>query len=124
VRLREPCQEEASLAARRCEEVKGGPDPPAPALDSIVAAVAGENAERFLVCTQDQSLRIRLMKDSPMVPVVFCHTSGLQMEPPVDATASGTASQEWPGVFLIVRSWCADTRSPPPPLPLSPVSSL
>ena len=30
---------QASLAARHLEEVKGGPEPPAPAFDSILAAV-------------------------------------------------------------------------------------
>lgn len=84
---------EASLAARRLEEVKGGPDPPTPAFDSIVAAVDGDNAERFVVCTQDEALRVRLRETSPYVPVVFCHTSGLQMEPPADAEGSGVASQ-------------------------------
>ena len=38
--------------------------------------------ERFLVCTQDETLRRRLRRESPMTPVLFCHTSGLQMEPP------------------------------------------
>ena len=84
---------EASFAARRAEEVKGGPDPPTPAFDSVVAAVAGDNAERFIVCTQDEKLRRKLMSDSAHVPVVFCHTSGLQMEPPSDATGGGVASQ-------------------------------
>ena len=84
---------EASFYARKLEEVKDGPDPPAPALDSIVAAVDGGNSERFIVCTQDDKLRKRLLADSPMTPVVFCHTSGLQMEPPADAEGSGVASQ-------------------------------
>ena len=73
--------------------MNGGPEPPATAFESIVAAVENDNAERFIVCTQDEALRTRLRKDSPHVPTVFCHTSGLQMEPPVDATASGVASQ-------------------------------
>ena len=34
------------------------------------------------------------METSPYVPVVFCHTSGLQMEPPADAAGSGVASQK------------------------------
>ena len=31
------------------------------------------------MCTQDPALRIKLRETSPFVPVVFCHTSGLQM---------------------------------------------
>ena len=85
---------EASLAARHLDTANGGPDPPAPALDSIVAAVEGDNAERFIVCTQDEALRAKLRETSPYVPVIFCHTSGLQMEPPVDAVGSGVASQK------------------------------
>jgi len=84
---------EASFAARRCEEVKGGPEPPSPALESVVAAVADGNAERFLVCTQDEKLRKTLLKESPMTPVIFCHTSGLQMEPPAEAGGSGVATR-------------------------------
>ena len=80
---------EASLAARRLAEVEGGPDPPAKAFDSVLAAVEGDNAERFLVCTQDEKLRVALREASPYVPVIFCHTSGLQMEPPADAEGSG-----------------------------------
>ena len=91
---------EASLYARKLEEVKDGPDPPAPALDSIVAAVDGGNSERFIVCTQDDKLRKRLLADSPATPVVFCHTSGLQMEPPADAEGSGVASQREHGAGL------------------------
>ena len=91
---------EASLYARKLEEVKDGPDPPAPALDSIIAAIDGGNSERFIVCTQDDTLRKRLLADSPATPVVFCHTSGLQMEPPADAEGSGVASQREHGAGL------------------------
>tara|TARA_B110000977_G_scaffold21696_1_gene25979 strand:+ start:3532 stop:4140 length:609 start_codon:yes stop_codon:yes gene_type:complete len=84
---------DASLAARKLDCVLGGPEPPAKAFDSIVAAVEGDNAERFLVCTQDEKLRRTLAKNSPLVPVIFCHTSGLQMEPPADAGGSGVATQ-------------------------------
>ena len=35
-----------------------------------------------------------------MTPVVFCHTSGLQMEPPADAEGSGVASQKEHGAGL------------------------
>ena len=73
---------EASFAARKCEAIDGGPGPPAPAAESVAVAVADGNAERFLVCTQDETLRRRLKRESPMTPVLFCHTSGLQMEPP------------------------------------------
>jgi len=84
---------QASFAARRLDCVLGGPDPPAKAFDSILAAVDKNNSERFLVCTQDEKLRRLLSKNSPFVPVIFCHTSGLQMEPPADAAGSGVASQ-------------------------------
>jgi U3 small nucleolar RNA-associated protein 23 len=92
---------DASFAARALECVRGGPDPPnASALDSILAAVEDANAERFLVCTQDESLRRALSSDHPAVPVVFAHTSGLQMEPPSDADATGVASRKESGVGL------------------------
>ena len=91
---------EASFAARRCEEVKGGPDPPAPAFQSVVTAVAGGNTERFLVCTQDETLRRELLRASPMTPVIFCHTSGLQMEPPAEAMGSGVATRRESGEGL------------------------
>lgn len=94
---------EASLAARRLAEVEGGPDPPAKAFDSVLAAVEGDNAERFLVCTQDEKLRVALREASPYVPVIFCHTSGLQMEPPADAEGSGVASQRETGEGLSDR---------------------
>ena len=91
---------EASFYSRKLDEVKDGSDPPAPALDSIVAAVENGNSERFIVCTQDDKLRKRLLATSPMTPVVFCHTSGLQMEPPADAEGSGVASQKEHGAGL------------------------
>ena len=91
---------EASFYSRKLYEVKDGPDPPAPAFDSIVAAVENGNSERFIVCTQDDKLRKRLLATSPMTPVVFCHTSGLQMEPPADAEGSGVASQKEHGAGL------------------------
>ena len=94
---------EASFAARRCEEVKGGPEPPSPAVESVVAAVADGNAERFLVCTQDEKLRKTLLKESPMTPVIFCHTSGLQMEPPAEAIGSGVATRRETGEGLSER---------------------
>jgi U3 small nucleolar RNA-associated protein 23 len=92
---------DASFASRRCEAVAGGPDPPARAFDSIVEAVGGENAERFLVCTQDETLRRKLAKKHVKVPVIFCHTSGLHMEPPADALAKDAlASQAEVGAGL------------------------
>ena len=84
---------EASFAARKCEAIDGGPGPPAPAAESVAVAVADGNAERFLVCTQDETLRRRLKRESPMTPVLFCHTSGLQMEPPAEAGGSGVATR-------------------------------
>ena len=99
-RMGRECKD-ASFAARALECVRGGPDPPnASALDSILAAVEDANAERFLVCTQDESLRRALSSDHPAVPVVFAHTSGLQMEPPSDADATGVASRKESGVGL------------------------
>ena len=89
---------EASFAARKCEAIDGGPDPPAPAAESVAVAVADGNAERFLVCTQDETLRRRLARESPMTPVLFCHTSGLQMEPPAEAGGSGVATRVESGV--------------------------
>jgi U3 small nucleolar RNA-associated protein 23 len=83
--------------------VKGGPEPPSPALESVVAAVADGNAERFLVCTQDDKLRKMLLKESPMTPVIFCHTSGLQMEPPAEAIGSGVATRRETGEGLSER---------------------
>ena len=52
------------------------------------------------MCTQDDKLRKRLLANSPATPVVFCHTSGLQMEPPADAEGSGVASQREHGAGL------------------------
>jgi len=91
---------EASFAARKCEAIDGGPDPPAPAAESVAVAVADGNAERFLVCTQDETLRRRLARESPMTPVLFCHTSGLQMEPPAEAGGSGVATRVESGAGL------------------------
>jgi len=91
---------EASFAARRCEAVAGGPDPPAPAFESVAVAVADGNAERFLVCTQDETLRRTVLRESPMTPVIFCHTSGLQMEPPAEAVGSGVATRREAGEGL------------------------
>ena len=80
---------EASLAARRLARWKADPTPPAKALTPSSPPSRGDNAERFLVCTQDEKLRVALREASPYVPVIFCHTSGLQMEPPADAEGSG-----------------------------------
>ena len=50
--------------------------------------------DRFIVCTQDGALKKQLRKESAKVPIIFCHVSGLQMEPPVDADSkSGFAGQ-------------------------------
>jgi U3 small nucleolar RNA-associated protein 23 len=63
--------------------------------ESIVHACKEDNRERFIVCTQDGDLKKQLRKASAKVPIIFCHVSGLQMEPPVDADSeSGFAGQK------------------------------
>ena len=62
--------------------------------ESILDACKEDNRERFIVCTQDGALKKQLRKESAKVPIIFCHVSGLQMEPPVDADSkSGFAGQ-------------------------------
>ena len=46
------------------------------------------------MCTQDDSLKEKLRACDGAVPIVFAHTSGLQMEPPPDAAAGGLTSQQ------------------------------
>ena len=53
--------------------------------ESILKACQNDNRERFIVCTQDRKLKEKLRVQSKRVPIVFCHVSGLQMEPPIDA---------------------------------------
>jgi U3 small nucleolar RNA-associated protein 23 len=85
----------ASAQTKNLHLVGGGPAPgEATAAASIVDACGNDNAERFVVCTQDEKLKEKLMAIDGAVPIVFAHTSGLQMEPPKDATAVGLASQE------------------------------
>ena len=63
--------------------------------ESIVHACKEDNRERFIVCTQDGDLKKQLRKASAKVPIIFCHVSGLQMEPPIDADSeSGFAGQK------------------------------
>lgn len=84
----------ASAQTKKLHLVGGGPAPgEATASASIVEACGATNEERFIVCTQDDKLKDKLRKCGGPVPLVFAHTSGLQMEPPADATAAGLASQ-------------------------------
>ena len=63
--------------------------------ESILNACKEDNRERFIVCTQDGELKKQLRKQSAKVPIIFCHVSGLQMEPPVDVDSkSGFAGQK------------------------------
>lgn len=89
-----PEYKSASAQTKHLHLVGGGPAPgEATAAASIIDACGGENAERFVVCTQDDTLKRKLMEINGAVPIVFAHTSGLQMEPPKDATAGSLASQ-------------------------------
>lgn len=91
-----PEYKSASAQTKKLHLVGGGPAPgEATASRSILDACGAKNEERFVVCTQDDGLKEKLMKecDGP-VPLVFAHTSGLQMEPPADAEASGLTSQK------------------------------
>jgi U3 small nucleolar RNA-associated protein 23 len=85
----------ASMQTKELNLVGGGPAPgEATASASIVDACGVSNEERFVVCTQDEDLKEKLRKCKGAVPIVFAHTSGLQMEPPPDATAAGLTSQK------------------------------
>lgn len=91
----------ASAQTKKLHLVGGGPAPgEATASASIVEACGSMNEERFIVCTQDDKLKDKLRKCGGVVPIVFAHTSGLQMEPPVDATAAGLSSQKERGEGL------------------------
>ena len=90
-----PEYKSASLQTKKLHLVGGGPAPgEATAAASIVDACGAKNEERFVVCTQDDSLKEKLRACDGAVPIVFAHTSGLQMEPPPDATAGGLTSQQ------------------------------
>lgn len=85
----------ASMQTKKLHLVGGGPAPgEATAVASIVDACGAKNEERFVVCTQDDTLKEKLRECAGAVPIVFAHTSGLQMEPPPDATAGGLTSQQ------------------------------
>ena len=70
---------------------------------SIMAAVAHDNQERFIVCTQDEKLRKKLRKTSPFVPVIFCHTSGgaVQVDPGLTAVDPTLAFRHFQGLSAL-----------------------
>lgn len=70
---------------RRCNHQPSSPEEPSNCIESVVN-VNGENKHRYIIASQDQSLRKKLRK-IPGVPIIFMNRSVMVMEPLSHASA-------------------------------------
>ena len=97
-----PACEESALRATTMMRQKCGHSDPVGAGECIETLVGATNRHRYVVATQDISLRKRLRR-IPGVPLIYLNRTNLVLEPPSRDTHVACAGGCWPGARVRER---------------------